>query len=288
MFGSSSSSSPVSSLSSSLSLSFSRFTVCFDSLERVGYTLNGCGFGGLAFLCSRFACFAAYSFIGVSSSSPRPISSSFGLISLIGSSLIASSVAANFSAAAALDRSRSVLSWWPRRDQYPFDRWHWRTPSHSEVIAVSSISCFVHRVVFRRSFRSLCPSDLFRPGSFASRSLPATQGSEYADRLQKRQLNWIGRHFGCHHCGSRRPRAPNTFSFIGDHIPPNKFANGAPQRFYPQCFPCSQQQAAAVRLERRVLVSPRRVQWSDLIAFAPWHAVAIAGEPIAQAIAALA
>ncbi len=48
-------------------------------------------------------------------------------------------------------------------------------------------------------------------------------------------LNDFGRKLGCHTCGTR-----NAEYYVGDHMPPNKFARpGQLQRFYPQCRECS-------------------------------------------------
>jgi hypothetical protein len=127
-------------------------------------------------------------------------------------------------------------------------------------------------------FRAAMPSDLVRPGAAAAGSVPA-DGAGYASEGARRELLRMFRRGGCHHCG--RTRGP----VVGDHMPPNKHAAeaaraakarllgpalrvpgvrralsalgvpvGAPrQRFFPQCAPCSQRQAAAVRNGRRAL-----------------------------------
>jgi len=164
-----------------------------------------------------------------------------------------------------------------------------------------SIGLFTGLVAFLswRQFRLLggrlhrwAPSDVMKPGSFAQRSMPAP-GNEYADQAMKRALAQEGQRAGCHHCGRSRSwwGFGPPLRFIGDHIPPNKYAkladaaSGAtatgprpwwqvllpflrpaktPQVFLPQCERCSSIQAAAVRVDRRTLIFPRSWRASDL------------------------
>lgn len=119
--------------------------------------------------------------------------------------------------------------------------------------------------------RELLPSDLRYPGAMARESLRAP-GQAYANDTTRRELGILFKRYGCHTCGTR------TGEFVGDHMPPNKvvhgssssrgggggifrrgvvgmyqraiyggFSKGARQRYYPQCRPCSQLQAAAVQ-----------------------------------------
>jgi len=128
-------------------------------------------------------------------------------------------------------------------------------------------------------FRSVMPSDLTKVGAIAKESMPAA-GMQYATDEKRRELFRFFKRDGCHHCGTRRG------AVVGDHMPPNKHiqevinanrrrvlgsalkyktvkkamsALGLPtgqplQRYYPQCRPCSQRQAAAVRNGRSHLV----------------------------------
>lgn len=146
--------------------------------------------------------------------------------------------------------------------------------------------------------RVWAPSDIIRPGSFAGPSMGfAAPGNEYADAAMKRRLWLEGVKRGCHSCGRSRSwwGVGKPLPFIGDHIPPNKYAkladavSGAadtgpkpwwqvllpflrprktPQVFLPQCERCSQMQSHAVRLDRRTLVAPRSWRWYDL--WMPW------------------
>jgi hypothetical protein len=158
----------------------------------------------------------------------------------------------------------------------------------------AALSLWQFRVLGGR-LRYWAPSDVIRPGSFAHKALPAP-GNDYADLRIKRLLTVQGGKHGCHHCGRSRswlgmgPR----LRFIGDHIPPNKYAkladqaSGAadppgrgarpwwvrllpflqpartPQVFLPQCERCSLIQSNAVRMDRRTLIFPRSWRWYDV------------------------
>ena len=104
-------------------------------------------------------------------------------------------------------------------------------PGSPSFVALS-VSCgllsFLQFRLARGRLRLWAPSDIIRPGSFAAASLPPNKapGNEYADQAMKRLLSEQGGKFGCHSCGRSRswfglgPR----LNFIGDHIPPNKYA----------------------------------------------------------------
>jgi hypothetical protein len=118
--------------------------------------------------------------------------------------------------------------------------------------------------------RFLAPSDLRLPGAFASRrhALPAKL-YEYATPAQRRQIQLLGKRFGCHHCGSRQTAG----FFTADHIPPNKYSTRKlenvrwlwrTQRLYPQCNACSAKQAVSVKTDAAQLVLPRRLRLHNL------------------------
>lgn len=77
------------------------------------------------------------------------------------------------------------------------------------------------------SFRTSLPSSVIRPGVYANflnrhqRSIVAT--SEIVSEVERRKMQVLGRLYGCHHCGDRQLFVPKVF--IGDHMPPTKFAN---------------------------------------------------------------
>lgn len=103
-------------------------------------------------------------------------------------------------------------------------------------------------------FWSIAPSNITNLGSFARTifSIPATE--KYATPSQRKVIEKLGRTIGCHTCGSRKifTRGPNGVKFIADHMPPQAvvkqmnarwyrrwFGLKVKQRFYPQCFTCS-------------------------------------------------
>ena len=167
--------------------------------------------------------------------------------------------------------------------------------------------------------RSVLPSDLFRPGSFARHGLEVKRGAEYADVSEKRAVHDIGTQYGCHHCGRRiavarqrlqqlldrnAHRASNrldasggsaefasadVIGFVADHIPPSKLnVRNGPQSFYPQCPRCSSKQSLAVKLNRRTLGTPhwKRLTISDF--FIPTPVLALPLIPALHSITLLA
>lgn len=110
----------------------------------------------------------------------------------------------------------------------------------TKYAAVVSVSTLVPFLLFGGRPRRVLPSCLWHRGAFAVEGLPA-KSADYATSTQKTLLGNMGRMHGCHSCGTRR--APY---YVGDHIPPNKLANGRPQQFFPQCPTCSSTQGASV------------------------------------------
>ena len=106
-------------------------------------------------------------------------------------------------------------------------------PVTSPSFVMVSVSCGLlsllqFRLLLGGRLRFLAPSDVIRPGTFAARGgLPLqAPGNDYADQAMKRLLSDQGAKHGCHSCGRSKswwglgPR----LNFIGDHIPPNKYA----------------------------------------------------------------
>jgi hypothetical protein len=113
---------------------------------------------------------------------------------------------------------------------------------------------------FGGRMRNVLPSNIFKPGAYSriSASIPAN-GDKYATAIEKYGsartglpgLSHFGVRHGCHTCGRR-----GGGSFVGDHMPPNKFAKpGQLQRLYPQCSPCSSLQGGAVRSETPLYIT---------------------------------
>lgn len=147
-----------------------------------------------------------------------------------------------------------------------------------DLIADAVLGIAAFRVMGGK-FRSVMPSDVVKVGAIARESMPAA-GMQYATDEKRLELLRFFRRDGCHHCGTRKGPV------IGDHMPPNKnvqdqmeaqrkrffggalkskpvqrvmtalgIPSGPPvQRYYPQCKPCCQKQAAAVRAGRSHLV----------------------------------
>ena len=105
------------------------------------------------------------------------------------------------------------------------------------------VTGFVGVVVFKAlggRFNAVLPSNLFRPGAFASNWIPA-RWEQYAAHYERYLMQQIGGKHGCHSCGTRRGK------FIADHQPPIKLSSpGELLRFYPHCKKCSLLQGSAL------------------------------------------
>lgn len=91
-------------------------------------------------------------------------------------------------------------------------------------------------------FGAVLPSNLVRPGVFASEWIPAMRESELASPKERMVVKALGKKNGCHTCGRKR-----GVEFVADHQPPSKLVGKSSsakvdpllQRFYPQCLRCS-------------------------------------------------
>jgi hypothetical protein len=86
------------------------------------------------------------------------------------------------------------------------------------------------------------------PGSYAAEWIPAPPTNRRLNRFEQREVNRLGRKWGCHRCGSTDPKNPSG-SFIGDHQVPKSM--GTPTRIYPNCLNCSSSQGGLIRNYRR-------------------------------------
>ena len=88
----------------------------------------------------------------------------------------------------------------------------------------------------------------FRPGRYAGDSIPARSTSQTFTPPERAELNLIGRDTGCHTCGTKNP-GTRSGNFVPDHQPVSSLApSGTPQRLFPQCKTCSDEQGlAAIR-----------------------------------------
>lgn len=154
----------------------------------------------------------------------------------------------------------------------------WRDATYEDV-ARSAACGLVAYAALGGGATSFAPSHRSAVGAFgrANRSLPATHA--YASAAERGAIARLGKRHGCHSCGARlRP-------FIADHQPPLKFAlardakwwtwGTTPQRFYPQCAPCSAKQAVAVRT-----VAPSLTP--HLGAIRAYHAAGLFAAPLAR------
>lgn len=111
-------------------------------------------------------------------------------------------------------------------------------------------------------FTSISPSSFTHVGSFARRSIPATD--RYASGPERKIIERLGRQWGCHTCGNRKLSLfrKATASFVADHMPPKMVVKeiqrrqrwlqllsfgkkkNFPYRFYPQCTACSNKQGS--------------------------------------------
>jgi RHS repeat-associated protein len=84
------------------------------------------------------------------------------------------------------------------------------------------------------------------PGPNAGDSVPAGP-SPRPTKEQQDKINEIGNRDGCHTCGTTDP-GTKSGNWIGDHQDPTKLnPDGQPQRYYPQCQGCSNEQGGRIR-----------------------------------------
>lgn len=82
------------------------------------------------------------------------------------------------------------------------------------------------------------------PGPYAREWMPAPPTNRRLSRSEQREVDRLGKKWGCHRCGSMEPRNPSG-SFIGDHQVPKSM--GTPTRIYPHCAICSASQGGLLR-----------------------------------------
>jgi len=83
-------------------------------------------------------------------------------------------------------------------------------------------------------------------GPNAGDSIPAGPSAR-PTKEQQEQINEIGNREGCHTCGTKSP-GTKSGNWVGDHQDPTKInPEGKPQRYYPQCLGCSQEQGGRIR-----------------------------------------
>jgi hypothetical protein len=92
----------------------------------------------------------------------------------------------------------------------------------------------------------VAPHATFRPGPFATGSIPARSAARDFTEAERAAINQIGRMTGCHTCGALTP-GTRSGNFVPDHQPVTGLNTArAPQRLYPHCIDCSRAQGLAV------------------------------------------
>ena len=142
----------------------------------------------------------------------------------------------------------------------------------AHLLRVGAIGLLAYKGLGGR-FWSVAPSSITNLGSFAKTafSMPATE--KYATTAERQAIERLGRTFGCHTCGSRKviSKGPQGVRFIADHMPPlsivkqmngrwyrRMFGIQVKQRFYPQCFTCSNLQGGLLSKATRELMSTKK------------------------------
>lgn len=82
------------------------------------------------------------------------------------------------------------------------------------------------------------------PGPYAREWIPAPPTNRRLTQAEQREINRIGRKFGCHWCGRQDPGTPSG-NHVGDHQMPRSW--GTPTRVYPHCIWCSASQGGLIK-----------------------------------------
>ena len=134
-----------------------------------------------------------------------------------------------------------------------------QTQNLTHALRIATVGLITYKLLGGR-FWSIAPSSLTNLGSFARTRFAIPAGTKYANFQQRRQIEALGRKWGCHTCGSRGVLSisrigsnhKHKVKFHADHMPPNsavkqmnqKFYRrvlgwNVKQKFYPQCTSCS-------------------------------------------------
>lgn len=76
-------------------------------------------------------------------------------------------------------------------------------------------------------------------GPYAREWIPAPPSNRRLTRAEQREIDRIGKIWGCHRCGAKES-GTSSGSFVGDHQMPKSL--GRPTRIYPHCLRCSNSQ----------------------------------------------
>ena len=133
------------------------------------------------------------------------------------------------------------------RDVRKFDP-NWKPPAQAYATVEGLISAYrsMEREARFRIFELL--GTRAEPGRYAREWIPAPPTNRRLNRFEQREVDRLGRTWGCHRCGSTEPKTPSG-SFVGDHQVPKSM--GTPTRIYPHCLHCSASQGGLIRSYRR-------------------------------------
>lgn len=115
----------------------------------------------------------------------------------------------------------------------------WRPPAqaYSTVEGLISANRAIENEARRHIFERLNTGT--GVGLNAREWIPAPPTNRRLTRAEQREIDRIGREWGCHRCGRTESGTPSG-SFIGDHQMPKSM--GTPTRIYPHCLSCSSSQ----------------------------------------------
>ncbi len=88
-------------------------------------------------------------------------------------------------------------------------------------------------------------------GPYAREWIAAPPTNRRLNRAEQREIDRLGRKWGCHQCGTTNP-GTRSGGFIGDHQNPKGI--GRPDRIFPHCRFCSNSQGGLLRwyLQRKI------------------------------------
>ena len=90
---------------------------------------------------------------------------------------------------------------------------------HIEYITYSMVG-IIMLYLSGRNILQFAPSNIIHKGAFGKTKYAIeSNGANYANQIQRKKLQLLGRKHGCHHCGTTISKL-----YHGDHIPPNKYA----------------------------------------------------------------
>ena len=110
---------------------------------------------------------------------------------------------------------------------------------------INNAASWLENVLLSEGENGGVPSNV-GPGPNAGESVPVGP-TDRPTKEEQEKINEIGDRDGCHTCGTKNP-GTKSGNWVGDHQDPTKLnPKGKPQRYYPQCRPCSNEQGGRIR-----------------------------------------